>query len=145
MEGSDPEDASSEIDNTARALAAELKSVNSQKGNRNNYQCDFCQKEGHTKDKSWQNPENPDNKLTPKVQELLAAKEIKDEGSRSVQKKHSKKGKVEIAGAILEKTTISPPPEHRSRTMMVTSRMLMMMSLFKFRHQTTRTQVVIHL
>lgn len=113
-ESSDSEDVSSEVDTTWRALAAALKSVKSHKVNNTNLHCDFCKREGHTEDKCWQNPEIPDNKLPPKLQEILASQAINDKGICSGEKKGSKKGKVEIAGAILEKTTISPPADHQS-------------------------------
>lgn len=114
IESSDSEGISSEMDTTERALAAAIKSVKSHKVN-NKLHCEICKRDGHTEDKYWQNPDIPDNKIPPTLQELLAAQAIKDGGVRSSKTKGSgKSGKVEIAGATVEKTTISPPADHRS-------------------------------
>ena len=116
----------SEIETTARAFAAALKAVKTgRNGNSNGLHCDFCDAHGHTEDRCYLNPANPNNRLTPKVRQMFAA-QVKKVGSAAVVESGKKgsshgsnngsgnKGKHEIAGATVEKTTISPPRDHRS-------------------------------
>lgn len=109
---SDADDNESDIDSTVRALAAALKSV---KNNRNSSKihCDFCDRDGHTAERCWLNPENPNNKLPQKTKQLFAVQAVKSESDGSASgvsnKSSKKKGKVELLSATVEKTTLSPP------------------------------------
>ena len=111
-DSSDSEGNSSDIETTARALAAALKSVRSSSVNSNLF-CDFCEKKGHTEDRCWQNLENPDNKLPVKLKQQYTALKVGGAGSGATNGSR-KKGKVDIISTIVEKTTISPPADHRS-------------------------------
>ena len=109
---SDSDDAS-DIESTARALAAALKSFKSERGgNSNGLHCDFCDRGGHTEDRCHLNPANPNNRLPPKVRERFAPHSKKTGASSTGNRKD--KGKVEIVGATVEKTTLSPPHDLRS-------------------------------
>ena len=77
---SDSEDSSSDIEVTARAFAAALKSMKSNRVN-NDLFCDFCEKKGHTEDRCWQNLDNPENKLPAKLKEQYAALKVGGAGS----------------------------------------------------------------
>lgn len=78
---------------------------NERSDNRSSIQCDYCGKNGHVEKRCHLNPDNPDNRLPEKVLARLNGKAPKSAG---------KSGKVEIAGATVEKTTISPPNNRRS-------------------------------
>lgn len=114
----DSDSEESDIESTARAFSAALKSFKSDRSDKiNRHHCEFCDKDGHTEERCYLNPENPDNKLPPKVRQLLAAQEKKCASSSSsgkLDKGTSRKGKMEIAGAAVEKTTITPANDMRS-------------------------------
>lgn len=96
----------SDIDTTVCALAAALKSLHAVNANRN-FHCDFCEKSGHTKDRCFQNPDNPSNKLPQEAGETIQAKR-KRSGSKVPVKK------VEAAGAFVLNATAQPPKDNRS-------------------------------
>ena len=73
------------------------------------HQCDFCGKTGHTEDRCYQNPSNPDNKLPPKLREMF-----QDKAAAALAQDKTRPKKTEIAGSLVEKTTLSPPKDHRS-------------------------------
>ena len=107
---SDHLDSESDTDSTIRALAAALKSVKTGTGgHEKKHQCDFCGKPGHTQDRCYQNPANPDNKLPPKLREMF-----QDKAAAAVAQDKSRPKKTEIAGALVDKTTLSPPKDRRS-------------------------------
>lgn len=62
----------SDTGSTCSAFAAALTSVETdmRAGNKNS-QCDFYGKSGHTEDRCYNDPSNPDNKLPPKNREML--------------------------------------------------------------------------
>ena len=110
-----------EIEQVSRALAAALKGLKSDRGGASSkYHCDFCDKDGHTEDRCHLNPDNPNNRLPPKVRQLFASQKKKADSAavvdvaKAASSTKGKKGKCEIAGAMVEKTTISPPRDHCS-------------------------------
>jgi len=104
-------DDSSDVEITARALAVALKSIKSERPNKNSsHHCTFCDRSGHTEDRCFMNPDNPNNKLTPKMLELMTSGSKKSAPTSA----KGKSGKVEFAGASVEKTTIVPPNDLRS-------------------------------
>lgn len=112
IESSDSEDISSEMHTTARAVAAALKPVESNKVNIKLH-VDFCNWEDHTKDKCWQDPDNPDHKLPPRLQDLLTAQEIKGQKLILMKTKVlTKAARSKLRGFTVEKITISPPADH---------------------------------
>ncbi|MBW5416393.1 GAG-pre-integrase domain-containing protein, partial [Pseudomonas sp. MAG002Y] len=103
-------DSESDTDSTIRALAVALKSVKTGTGvHDKKHQCDFCGRTGHTEDRCYQNPSNPDNKLPPKLREMF-----QDKAAAAVAQDKTRPKKTEIAGSLVEKTTLSPPKDHRS-------------------------------
>ena len=117
-DNSDSDD-DSDIESTVRVLAAALKSFKSDRSGTNGneksgYHCDFCDKSGHTQDRCFLNPDNPNNKLPPKVRQLFSAQTKKADAGGASGKGSAKSNKMEIAGAMVEKTTISPPCDLRS-------------------------------
>lgn len=86
-----------------------LKSVQIDRSGNKGLPCDFCDKDGHTEDRCFVNPNKPNNKLPTKLRALVCSGNGKS-GSGS-----STKGdeKDEIVRAILEKTTIVPPHDLR--------------------------------
>lgn len=111
----DNDDSDSEIESTIRAFAAALKSGNIGRSIKiYDHHCDFCEKPGHTEDRCWLNHDNRNNKL-PKKLKKRCSDESKVAFAVGNDKKGSKKsGKVEIAGSIVEKSTIDPPKDYRS-------------------------------
>lgn len=106
-----PSEEGSDIESTARILAAALRNVqNDRSVNRYDVECDFCGKHGHVESRCHLNPDNPDNRLPAKV---LARIDVKGPKS-STRKTRKSAGKVEIAGTIIEETTVNPPSDHRS-------------------------------
>eukprot|EP00171_Calliarthron_tuberculosum_P008425 IDg8425t1 len=89
-QGGDHLEPSSEIETTARALAAALK-------------------DGHTEKRCHLNPDNPDNRLPQKVLDRIRVKV-----SNKTSEDSKKQGKLEIVGATVEKASISPPNDRRS-------------------------------
>ena len=114
---SDDTDDGSDIETMARALAVALKSGKSDRGIQNSrHHCSFCERSGHTQDRCFLNPANPDHKIPPKLLEVMNGGEKKSTGGN---KGGSGKGpKVEIAGAVVEnrveKTTLTPPSDNRT-------------------------------
>ena len=111
-------DDGSDLGNAARAIAAALRSVKSDRQSTDNgHHCDFCDRPGHTDDRCYLNPENPNNKLPPKVRQIMLSKsKVGKAATVDVEKRGSvtngKSRKVEIAGyvaASVEKTTVDPP------------------------------------
>lgn len=106
-----PSDGSSEVEISASDFAA---SFNSMKGDESkskvSYHCELCGKAGHTSDRCHQNPDNPNNRLPEKLRNML---EVTKKNSPK-EKKPRSIGEVELAGAVILKTTINPP--HDSRT-----------------------------
>lgn len=96
----------SDLEKTVQAFSAALKS--SMSNRHNNIECEFCGKNGHTENKCFLNPENPNNKLTPK---MLAAMSSNNSGEKKKSLKDKNKNKVELAGSVVEKTTITPPKD----------------------------------
>ena len=61
------------------------------------------------------NPENPNNKLTPKMKAAMSSKgKMVSSNDNNLKDSGSKKHKVELAGAVVEKTTIDPPKDFRT-------------------------------
>lgn len=87
-----------------RALSAAFKSLKLDRASNGKHHCNLCDKDGHTGDRCFLNPENPNNKLPPKVRQLFTAQSKVSSANCS-----GKKSKVEIAGAMITKTTICPP------------------------------------
>lgn len=108
---SNDSDDSSDVDNTVRALTVAIKSM---KGGKNkNLRCTFCEKSGHSEDRCFNNPNNPENKLPLKIQQMITqTKKGSTCGDKDSEKKPNKK--VEIAGAVVHKTTVLPPQDNRS-------------------------------
>ena len=94
-----------------RALAVALKSVKPVTGAREKkHHCDFCGRSVHTWDRCYQNPSNPDSKPPPKLREMF-----QDKAAAALAQEKTTPKKTEIAGSLVEKTTLSPPPkDHRS-------------------------------
>lgn len=65
----------SDLKTVVRALAAQLRKkkdpVNGTSPS-NKYHCNFCNKSGHTEDRCFDNPSNPNNKLSPKIRQMIA-------------------------------------------------------------------------
>ena len=85
--------------------------------------CDFCGRQGHSEQTCFMNPDNPNNKLTPKMKErMMLASNVSglDDGDKPSKGK-SKSGsnrKVELAGGIInrttDRTTILPPLDNHT-------------------------------
>lgn len=105
----------SEIEKTVQAFSAALKSSMSHKTS-DTSKCEFCGRKGHTEDRCFLNPENPNNKLTPKMKAAMASKEKKGSTNDNNSKDSAKnnKHKVELAGSVVEKMTIDPPKDFRT-------------------------------
>lgn len=106
---SDNSDSDGTDHNDPKALAMALKALNASKSDFSSFYCEFCEQEGHTEDKCFQNPENPNNKLSAKARKLYVSVVFKH-------KQDGKKPKAEFAGAVIAfnnesvfKTTIVPP------------------------------------
>lgn len=98
----------SDIESKVRALTVALKSVKS--GNSKiQLHCNFCDKSGHTEDRCYLNPDNPNNKLPPKVCDRFISNASKKESGNAGHGKN-----VEIAGTLLQKATVLPPRDNRS-------------------------------
>ena len=123
----DQYDSDSDIDSTVRAFAVALKSGKFDVPDRNKtYHCNFCDKSGHTEDRCWLNPDNPNNKIPAKLQQRFSSKaNAVVTNSSSAKGTGSKKStKVEIVGATIlmsnqnivdvDKTTVLPPKDHRT-------------------------------
>lgn len=100
-----------DIEKTVRALSAALKSTTGFSKSPN-LLCDFCDKSGHTEEKCFMNSANPNHKLSLKMLKAMTPKPMQ-KGS-GLSKKPATVGKVELAGSIVERTTISPPEELRT-------------------------------
>lgn len=96
-----------DMDPAARAFTVALKSMKNNGNTR--YHCSFCDRAGHSAERCFINPDNPNNRLDPKGRALLMTR-VKRKTSAT----DNSEKKVEIAGAILQKSTISPPKDHKS-------------------------------
>lgn len=81
--------------------------------------CDFCERSGHTSDKCFLNPENPNNRLAPALEKALSSKSpnaSKKSGATSSGSQSGKedKSKFEFVGSIMESTTVDPPSDART-------------------------------
>ena len=112
-------DDTSDTEVTAGAFAAALKCTKrDHSGASHNHHCDFCDGSGHTKDRCYFNPDNPNNKLTKKIQNMLT-QSARGTANVAVGKDNNKNDpskvcKFEIAGTMIEKTTITPPKDQRT-------------------------------
>jgi len=116
-------DESDNIQMAARALAAALDNLKGGSRNGNSDTCDFCERRGHTASNCFLNPDNPNNKLSPKMKERMMVtndtkpKKKASQGGRS----KGEGGKVEVVGMVqhrkdknVERTTINPPKDDRT-------------------------------
>ena len=110
----------SDLETVVRALAAQLRkkkdpTIGSSSSIK--YHCNFCSKSGHTEDRCFDNPSNPNNKLSPKIRQMIANVVQQNSSgtatgseSGSGQGKSSGKAKrVELAGTVVEKVTVAVP------------------------------------
>lgn len=67
--------------------------MKSNKGN-NDVLCKFCEKNGHTEDRCWQNIDNPDNQLPAKLKEEYAALKFGGGGSGARNPEGKKESKL---------------------------------------------------
>lgn len=72
----------SEIDKTVQAFSAALRSPTGSKSS-DSLICDFCESRGHTEHKGYLNPDNPKNKLTPKIKAAMSNKARKPSSNKS--------------------------------------------------------------
>lgn len=116
-DGDDSED-NSDLESTVRAFTVALKSANYVRtdGSRTHH-CEFCDKDGHTEDRCYLNPDNPNNKLPPKVRQMLSKSSKKGTATAAIgttAKGTSNGPRLEITGATVERTTIQPPDDHNT-------------------------------
>jgi len=98
----------SDIESTVRAFTVALRSMRSGTTT-NKLHCDFCDKSGHTEDRCYINPDNPDNKLSQKARDRFTSSGHRKGGTGRGSGK-----KVELAGAAVQKTSVLPPKDNRS-------------------------------
>lgn len=107
----------SDLESTVKAFAAALQSSKPPV-----LVCEFCQRKGHTVDRCFLNPDNPNHRLPPKMLEAITSKKT---GALIVQKpdppshstgssSKSTKPKVEFTGSMLESTSVQPPSDSRT-------------------------------
>lgn len=93
-ETSESEGDQTEIEISTRALAAVRWSVEMSTQN-SSYHCDFFQKSGHTANRRYLNPENPNKKILPKHKKFFSAQAVEAEGGVLSREKRAVK-KIEI-------------------------------------------------
>ena len=96
---------SSDVESTARALAAALHTANKSRP----LECDFCNRRGHTKDRCFVNPDNPDNHLPKQLLEKLSASSVHANAAMQNKKKAGGSEKFEIAGMSIADNESSGP------------------------------------
>lgn len=114
-------DESYNIDTAARTLAAALQGQKlGGKGANSDVKCEFCHCRGHTEDDCYVNPDNPNNKLSPRMKErMMVADTSRKNSIRDALKGKGSDNKVELAGVTLctityenvERTTVNPPED----------------------------------
>lgn len=107
------DDNDSDIDKTVQAFSAALKSS---MGSKSSYstKCDFCERRGHTEERCFLNPDNPNNKLSSKMKAAMSNKGSKPISGNSKLSGGNGKPKVELAGSLVEKTTVNAPKDYRT-------------------------------
>lgn len=115
-------DESGDIHMATRALAMALGNLKG--GNSNEKKdCDFCNRRGHTEANCFLNPDNPNNKLTPKMKERMMVSDDTKSRKKPSQGVCANGGgsKVEIAGMAqceyeknIERTTVNAPKDCRT-------------------------------
>ena len=112
----DDSDDTSDTEGLVRAFAAAVRSTKRDHSKpSHNLHCDFCDKSGHTEDRCYFNPSNPNNRLTQKLRNMLtqsatgtANVAVCAENNKNCP---GKARKIEFAGTMIEKTTIVPPKD----------------------------------
>lgn len=127
-DGNSTGDESVDIDAAAKVLAAAMNDrVSEDRKRSSSAHCDFCNRRGHVESSCFLNPDNPNNRLTPKMRERMLISDDSrgnSSGGNPSQKKGSGK-KIELAGIIFctssavnkikeECTTVQPPKDHRT-------------------------------
>jgi len=107
------DDNDSDIEKTVQAFSAALKSSMGSKSS-DSVKCGFCERRGHTEDRCFLNPDNPNNKLTPKMKAVMSNKGSKPTSGDSKLSGGNGKRKVELAGSFMEKTTVNAPKDYRT-------------------------------
>lgn len=117
-------DESVDIDSVSRALAAAIQDQKcGPKSGIKELKCEFCHRRGHTEDNCYLNPDNPNNKLSPKMKErMMVTDTSKKKSIGDTRKGKISDQKVELAGVTLctntqesfERTTVSPPNDLRT-------------------------------
>lgn len=59
-----------------KALAAALSNSQSRAYGRTKFTCEFCEKRGHTEDRCFINPDNPNNKIPKKMLQRFAGYDV---------------------------------------------------------------------
>lgn len=106
-------DDDSDIDKTVQAFSAALKSSMGSKSS-DSTKCDFCGRRGHTEERCFLNPDNPNNKLTPKMKAVMSNKGSNPTSGNPKMSGGNGKPKVELAGSLVEKTTVNAPKDYRT-------------------------------
>ena len=96
---------SSDVESTARALAAALHTANKSRP----LECDFCNRRGHTKDRCFVNPDNPDNHPPKQLLEKRSASSVHANAALQNKKKAGGFEKLEIAGMSITGNESSGP------------------------------------
>lgn len=112
------DDNDSDIEKTVQAFSAALRSSINSKST-TVVKCEFCGKNGHIEDRCFMNPQNPNNKLTSKMLAAMKSTKSANKMSSTNNLNHQKgnnnnNSKVELAGSVVEKTTIEPPKDSRT-------------------------------
>ena len=112
MDEDSSSDESVDLEKAARTLAAALQMKKSGKGSgRSNYRCDFCGRQGHSEQTCYMNPDNTNNKLTPKMKErMMLASNVSglDDGNKpskeSRNQDRTERPKLLVASSIGQRT-----------------------------------------
>jgi hypothetical protein len=100
-----------DIDAAAKAFATAWRSKNNTDNDKSKSVCAYCDKAGHSIDKCFYNPDNPNHQLPPKVLHRLLVSTDTD-GNRSRGAANSSKNRmVEIAGATVARTSVNVPKD----------------------------------
>ena len=107
-DGESCSDASIDIETAAKTLAAAVQGHSTfNKNGRSNIICDFCERRGHTEDKCFLNPDNPENKLSSRMKDrmMMAAGSRTRKGSNTVSSNMKETSpKLELAGTVVSKS-----------------------------------------